>query len=509
MYYESIRKQVKEIKEHKQSSVIQHIKYNKEARELHFLHSNKIYRPFKTPKEFHNDYSRVKMLMGPYGSGKSCASWMHLIMRAIEMPQNEEGWRLSKDLVIRNTMGELKTTTIPILLSWTQGLGSFSQNVSPVLTYKFQFNDGNGHIQWEILFLGLDILKDIGKLRSLDITNAWLNEAAFIHELIFDDSQARIGRYPYGKKNFNYEVIIDSNPPTVRHWIYRKFEKENIKNFAIYHQPAGILKEKGNYIPNPEADNIENLPGGYNYYLDIARSHSEEYVQVYCRGEYGKIASGKVVFNEYNDDLHAIDKIEYIEEVPIVLGWDFGLTPAVIFLQRIDKQIRAFKEFCLERGGIKQFVELVVLPYIQSLDEKVLIEASIGDISGDTPSQTDMQTCLGILRQHGITTQPAKSNTLQPRLESVRTVLNTLVNGKPAFILSKKETPILREGFLGEYFYKSVQVAGSDEIKDIPYKTHPYSDIQDALQYAIMYYLAIDNTIKVKNPLLDSKSVWI
>ncbi|NIV99246.1 hypothetical protein GWN26_08945 [Candidatus Saccharibacteria bacterium] len=53
-------------------------------------------------------------------------------------------------------------------------------------------------------------------------------------------------------------------------------------------------------------------------------------------------------------------------------------------------------------------------------------------------------------------------------------------------IISKTGCPNLRAGFLQKYVYKEIHTVTGTAYKDVPEKNHPYSDIQDCLQYAAL-----------------------
>ena len=45
--------------------------------------------------------------------------------------------------------------------------------------------------------------------------------------------------------------------------------------FELFRQPPALLRQPdGSWDPNPMAENIENLPGGYNYYYAMLGARS-------------------------------------------------------------------------------------------------------------------------------------------------------------------------------------------------------------------------------------------
>jgi hypothetical protein len=213
----------------------------------------------------------------------------------------------------------------------------------------------------------------------------------------------------------------------------------------------------------------------------------EQWTKVYLLGEYGTSADGKPVYAAYNDNTHSVQEITIMPKAETILGWDFGTTPAALICQFINGQLRVIKEFVTEYATIRELAENIVLPYLYR-EFKDCPYISIGDPSGGARQQTDGKSCLQILHELRLPTQPAISNTLSPRLDAVTQALNKLVNGQPALLISRIGCPNLRRGFLGKYIFERLKVIGRDEHKDYPIKNHPYSDIQDCLQYVAMRY---------------------
>ena len=113
------------------------------------------------------------------------------------------------------------------------------------------------------------------------------------------------------------------------------------------------------WIRNPNADNAIHLPD--NYYEMLAEGQSQEFVKVFCLGEYGMVGFGKKVYPEFNQDLHAMDYIEAAQGDPIHLGWDFGLTPACVVVQVVPiGRIHVLHEFTSEDLGLESFIKVVI-----------------------------------------------------------------------------------------------------------------------------------------------------
>ena len=80
----------------------------------------------------------------------------------------------------------------------------------------------------EVWFLALDRSTETGKLRSLEISFAWINEASEVPKEIFDMLTQRVGRFPpkrEGNPTFT-GVILDTNCPDDDNWYYKLAEED-------------------------------------------------------------------------------------------------------------------------------------------------------------------------------------------------------------------------------------------------------------------------------------------
>jgi len=445
--------------------------------------------PGKNAAKFHESDAFVRGLMGPVGSGKSSSCCVEIVARALRQRPSRDGIRRSRWLIIRNTYPELKSTTIKTWETW------FPANVAPIkwdtpITSTMKINnigDGTG-LELEVMFMALDKPTETGKLRSLELTGAWINEASEVPKEIFDMVTQRVGRFPsklQGGPSW-CGIILDTNPCDDDHWYYKLAEEERPTEWEFFRQPGGLMRDaEGNYSPNPDAENVFNLPGGYSYYQQQVPSKSEDWINVFLLGNYGSTKDGKPVYPEYNDKVHCLSKnVEGERGLPIVLGWDFGLTPACVILQVTGRgKIIILDELVSEDMGIRQFANDIVKPVLMNKYNGFQIH-SAGDPAGNIRAQTDERTCLQELLEAGIYTEPAATNDFIPRRESVAFFMTRMMDGEPAFLLNPRCTN-LRKGFLGRYKFERVKASGTARYKDRPVKDI-YSHIQDALQYACL-----------------------
>ena len=477
-----------------------HVTLNDNGMIVHAHSKDKFYTPNATGIIAHSNDSFVRVIMGPYGSGKSTWAAAEIVKRACAMPDWSGGRRRSRWGIVRNTSGELYSTTLATWLAWFEDLGDIRKRQKPMLTYEHTFNDGKGIVELELLFIALDRPEDVRKIKSLELTGCYINELSEVPKAALAHMKGRVNRYPskaFCKEEYWSGIIADTNPPEEDHWIFKDFEESATENHILFKQPPGLIKDSHDkWKRNPNADNIDNLPN--HYYENLASGQSLEFIKVFCLGEYGTVGFDKRVFPEFNPDLHAVEHLEAIQGQGLILGWDFGLTPACVVLQLSARgQLLILKEYVSDNMGIRTFVESIVIPSLRQDFPYCKIATSVADPAGNARDQIiEEMSCIGELNSLGIDTMSARTNTLEPRLSAVRYFLNRMTDGKPTLLLDKRNCPTLFKGFVKKYVYARIAVSGEERYKDVPTKnmaSHP----MDALGYACLE-IASDQIIQDK-----------
>jgi len=452
------------------------------------MQSGLYYKPSVTGYKFHKSPDFVRAIMGPVGSGKSTANCAEIVLKTVGAPRCIDGVRRARWAIIRNTYGELETTTLATWNMWFADLGQTHLRMKTPIRYMASFNDGKGVIELEVYFLALDRPEDVKKLESLELTGVFINEARNIPEIVIERCQERVGRFPNTglcPTPFWHGVILDTNPPDSESWFYKKFEVLKPKGYFIVKQPPGLIKQDdGSYLTNIDAENIANLPR--DYYLNAIIGRTEEHINVQVMGNYGYFIDGRPVYSAYNDDIHAANGVDFIPGVPVVIGWDFGLTPSAIFCQLAPGgRLLAIKELCSEDMGLEGFITNHIDPFIATTLAGYTIE-SVADPSGNRRGDTDERSCFDVLNLKGFKVEAATSNALTPRIDAVNHFLTRLIDGHAAFQVSKTGCPRLRKGFLGSYHLKRVR-GTHDKFHDMPDKNE-FSHTHDCQQYVALHF---------------------
>jgi hypothetical protein len=222
-----------------------------------------------TLKRFARSDAFVRFVVGPVGSGKSTRCLRELVRRALRQRRGPDGLRRTRWVVIRNTYSQLRDTTRKTFEQWVPAwMGTWHEQS---FTFHIRFDD----VDCEVLFRALDRPEDVRKLLSLEVTGAYINEAREVPKHVLDVLETRVGRYPSTAQGGPtwFGIWADSNPWHGGHWGAKLFAK-NLDGYELYRQPSGRA---------PDAENVENLPGGYYDRLCVGKS--SDYVRVYVDGE--------------------------------------------------------------------------------------------------------------------------------------------------------------------------------------------------------------------------------
>lgn len=448
------------------------------------------YYPEPIADAFHADrFSDTKAIMGPFGSGKSTTCMVELLALAYEQ-EPFQGVRDVRTCVIRNTYPQLKSTTIKTWSEWIPESMMPIKYDAPITGQMKQLLPDGTILKWEVLFLALDRPDHASKLKSLDLTNAYVNEAGEVPWSIIQHLSARVDRYPPKRRGGATKpvVIMDTNPPDDDSKFYETFEVLRPEGFTIYKQPPALLQNGDYLMPNPEALYAQFQNSGFEYWVRMARGKPLEWIKVYIFGEYGSVFTGRPVYREYRDKMHySPEPLEFYPGLPLIIGMDFGLTPAAIFCQvKPNGQLRVIDELISTSMGIRQFARDALKPHLANNypGAQVVI---YGDPAGLQRSQvSDEETCFLELQKQGYLAQSAHTNSFVARRESVAGFMTTMTTDmEPAFVVGPS-APIYRKAMLGGYQFARVAVSGSEELfHDQPIKNR-FSHPADAGQYAAL-----------------------
>lgn len=461
------------------------------------------YKASPTCSQFHKDKSFLRLIQGPLGSGKTVAGIMDIFLKAIHAPVSPyNNTRYTRICVVRNTSREIRDTTLRSYNGWIDSkdpsMGVWRE-MDMIHHMRFTLPD-NTKVSCDVLFRGLDTPKDIKKLFSLELTWIFFNELRFIDEEVFTTACTRTGRYPSVTitkrkliKGEEYGVFADTNPPDTDHWLHTLFEEKSVEDAKVFHQPSGR---------SPEAENLDNLP--QDYYKTISIGKDPEWIKVFIDGKYGLIKTGLPIYPSFNPELHIdhsyndkesgdlrVLNYQPSKRYPILIGIDFGRTPAASFSQ-YDPDLDTyfvFDELVTFNIGATVFGELLKHKIDQLYPSSLYEFNIVGDPAGLSMPETDDQTPFDCLFLSGISADPADTQDPEIRKDCLTFLLCTLspLTGRPKLQFpSPKSTPTIIKGLAGGYQNRRMQVTDpSGPIYTSRPLKNKYSHAVEALEYSL------------------------
>jgi hypothetical protein len=470
------------------------------------------YKPTKTGLVFHESDDPVKMIMGPFGSGKSTIAAMDLLYNALAQPPAPDGTRYSRWGVIRASYANLKTATRKTILEvMPAGTGTITQGNAPFYgNFKFALPDRT-RVQIEFELISSLTGEDAEKFKSSNWTGAWINEATEVSSEVLDMIMTRIGRYPtphLGGCRWG-GVIMDFNRPEKGHWLENLFgrpefvmssesgEPVGFRLLSVKQPPAAFKREHEDgtitYDANPEAENLENLKGGTDYYVQQiairqAAGKVDEIDALYCLLE-ATSRHGRPVWPMFRDKRHvALKKIDPVEGAPLLVGCDTsGIHPAAVLLQYMQGRWCVLDELYGDQEGLEVFMNSGLIPLIKGRYPQSQVT-----VSCDPANARDAYTGLAPtihLQRAGFTITTPYTNRTETRISAVAFMLNVDVGG----LLVSPHCEYLIHAMRGGdgpsgYHYAKHRLRGSVSVAyaETPEKNEA-SHIADALQYACLH----------------------
>ena len=437
---------------------------------------------------FMGSRARISAIIGPLGSGKTFGVSQRILAGMCEQPANAQGIRPTRWAAVRNTRGDVMSTTAKDFLAVFEGLGDmrYGGDEPPTFYARFGLDDGT-IVESEMVFLGLDGLDAVKKARGFQLTGVWLNEAKELQHAIVSILDGRHGRYPTtidgGVKCGWNGMILDCNAPDTDHWLYRLAEEEKPEGWEFFKQPGGVVEHEGRWVPNPAAENLRNLPDGY--YVNQIAGKTQAYIKVNLANQYGFFIDGRPVHPEYVDEVHGSRTvIEPDRRYGLVLGIDFGRTPACVVSQYIE---HLNKWHAIDELGGTDMGATIFGPELKRwLDRNYAgyRMTAWGDPAGDAKGQATESTPIDILRANGIPIQPAPSNVPTLRRAAIEGPCSRMSPFGPGFLISPK-CKMTRKGLMGGFQYRRLKLVGQERYTDDPDK-NAYSHYVEALEYGML-----------------------
>lgn len=423
-----------------------------------------------TVAAFMADPHFVRIILGPVGSGKSTGCLMEIVRRAAQQAPGPDGFRRTRWAIVRQTLQQIKQTVLKEFYTWVEPITTFKVSEN---TIYLEFDD----VKAEIHLIPLDDENDQRRLLSLQLTGCWINEFPEIDPQLIPSICGRLGRYPsqaQGGPSW-FGLIMDGNFPNEGGVWHDLLENNLPPDYVLYKQPGGR---------EPNAENIENLPGGYEYYERLARGQSPEWVKRYVDAQYGNDPSGTAVYRDtYTHEFHSYPELDPVPGLPLLVGQDFGRNPWSVICQ-LDHRGRflVLEEVEGTDIGLEQHLLLNLRPALMQPRYANMPVAIIGDPSGVAKSSLSEESCFDLLRREGFVAFPAPTNDIDPRIRAVEAYLLQQIGGKGMFLVDRQRCPVTVQAMRGGYRYTKTKGGQTKPTPDKNKFSHP----MDSLQYAAL-----------------------
>lgn len=450
------------------------------------------YTPTPTGRSAIRSEKKYTFIIGPVGSGKTIACIFKILYHAKRQAKSPtNGIRHTRFVVVRNTNKELQDTTLKSFFQWFPPGIAGEWKATPK-TFIFKFDD----VHCEIMFRALDTPDDVSSVLSLEITGAMIDEFVEVPREIVDALQSRCGRFPSKKEGgCTWRGIWGASNPGVQDswwydWLYEEWPEEEggaeaqEKALNFFLQPSGF---------DPAAENLENLPpykaDSNEYYHELAIGKKPDWVKQFIEVQWGYSQRGKPVYKAFNRELHvAKQPLKYNPHLPLIIGFDAGLTPAATFMQQDSfGRVLILDELVSDNMGAQRFCREKIKPLLNRKyrDATILVAA---DPATKQRAQTDEKTVASVLEKElQVKVKGAASNDLAARLGAVDGFLTLLTEAGPALLIDPACKNTIA-GFASGYRF-AINTKGV--AADKPDK-NAYSHLADAIQYGCMAFVAFD-----------------
>lgn len=485
------------------------------------------------------DQSYFVGVEGPPGSGKTIWSIAKLLSYALSQEPGPDNVRRTRWAVIRNTYPDLKSTTIQ---SWQAIMKpEFTTPVvySSPIQWHFKRPPAHGQPGLDVLvyFLALDNASDVRKLKSLELTGAWVNEATEIVPEILEVLTTRCGRYP-SVGSFEGEggenpvgvgatwqgIIADTNAGDDDNWWHR-WKTQDFdatlraagREWSFYQQPPAVLEchktgsgwavNEAGYEPepvpqrnivqaagrfwcvNPKAENLRNLTA--NYYERQLPNKTLGFIQRFLQVKTIYLADGKPFVPEFSAEI-MVGSLPYDPKLPLFGGIDIGsgtLQPAAVIGQRGQfGDVRVLRELPMFDIGTDRFA--TELAAFVATEFGVPIEAVEWciDPAGDGRDGLFETSWTQHLKNRKFKVRTAFTNNQNTRRESMALPMGRLVQvggkARPGFMVDRSCTMLIA-GLAGKWNLRRIQIAGTERYHTEPEKNR-WSHVCDACGYFCM-----------------------
>jgi hypothetical protein len=402
------------------------------------------------------------------GEGKTTALVMSCFYHTLNNPGAH--W-----VIIRETWQSLKRTTYQEFLNWFEPYVETKQenSSSAVAVWKKP-------LKGKVWFIPADSPMDSGKLQSLEIAGVGIDEAVpvgmsgGVSETVFD---IMLGRRRQKGMNWMACKVVCNNP-SPQHWVYRRFIETPIEGFNVFQTDA------------PE--NIKNLPPSYYDELKAVWAHRKDLIRRYVQGEYCAVYEGEPAVPTFDVEKHVCeaDSMPPLDRSKEVIAlWDASMHPALLICQLHNGKLYVYDEFFGTGIGVYELIKAHMSPQYFGLKFRHIGDDTMTRMEQSKAYAADRANCAAnvIIKMLGGTFTPG-AHYIHTRLEAIQMAC---YDGD---VIVSKNCRYLVEALAGAWSL----------VETNKKKSHPYSDLGDALSYGCSVVF-VNKLIRKANRLASAK----
>ena len=406
------------------------------------------YQPFGSALELIYAKDNEVIVDGPAGTGKSRAALEKIHMVCCKYP-------MARVLIVRKTRESLTQSAMI----------TFENKVVPSnglvhwRTTEQQYNYWNGSV---VVVGGMD---KSSRIMSTDFDLIYVQELTELAEHEYEDLTTRLrnGVVPY------QQIIADCNPGPATHWVKRRMDEGKARRIRSTHQDNPQLYDpvKGEWTKLGAAylAKLQALTG-------VRRKRLYEGLWVSAEG---------MVYEEWDENIHLIDKKPIPKEWRRILTVDFGFTnPFVAQGWAIDPDdnMYLYREIYMTQRTVKSHCQDIKDNWGDEVND---LEAIVCDWDAE-----DRAT----LEENGLITTAAEK-AVSVGIDKVKERMKLKPNGKPSIFIMRDA--LVERDYRLEDAYKPTHTAEEMEMyvwsdrstKEQPVKINDHG--MDGMRYGVMY----------------------
>ncbi|AXH78238.1 MAG: putative TerL [Caudoviricetes sp.] len=437
-----------------------------------------------------------KIAKGPRGTGKTTDSLAYAFLWACHQPPDYKGVRKSRIGAFKKTESEILTSLLPSIEKQYGPCFRLETKQPLVGRISFKLPDET-IVDAEIIFKHMQNLELGNQKKGFEVGLVVVDEIDQLETPSSFEGVCQSARG--GKDTFKGGVLGTCNGLCIEGFLYSQiyskaddkgliFGMENKPIYCFISQPPALLRPddpNGEWLPNPLAYNIENIPEGYNYYTPIIKSGDDRMIRSSVEGiSYSKIIGELVLPQLGNLNYVSFKSVEIDIKSALkngfYMGFDFGKFPVCLIATLTSREnLIVFKELYPDGPtNLQDFMSYTVIPFLRRELYNYSCKGAFIDPSGYKDSVLTGMSSKDLLElKFDLPVNTSiRNNNLGPRLNAVINRAVTLSGDKPKLLICN-ECELLTDALKNTYVLDD-----EGKPKKVGHKNFSH-DLADCLQY--------------------------